>query len=202
MYSRVLIKQAELSDMIKTINNKELSNNLQLERSPACIRGKDCVNRSEMSLHNRKYDQEFECLLLSLMIIKNSTHRLILKMGKGFLYEYRNIYLADDGIVITDKEADSDYVRFTLAPYITFAIGAIACIGEPGTGGADRFSGDDSAESRDAVPKIFVEEISPEGEAAYESRCNPGTEPEEIDRMVKFIVFSHRACLKEMAENG
>lgn len=202
MYNRVLIKQEDLSDMLRTIDSRELSDLLHLNMNFAYARDTVRVSAPGTSKNHKKYEEEMECLLLSLLIIKNSTHRLILEMGTGFLYEYRNIYLACDGIVITDKKADSNCIRFTLAPYIPLAIGAISCVGESSMSGADRRPDGLSSEHQHAVPKIRVKEISPDGETSYESKCEPGTEPDEIRRMVKFIIFSHSACLKGVTENG
>ena len=151
------------------------------------------VSAQGTSRNSKKYEEEMECLLLSLLIIKNSTHRLILEMGEGFLYEYRKIYFACDGIVITDKKADSEYVRFTLASYLPPVIGALSCVGEPSMPGTVPCSEINSGEPHPVTPKIRVKEVTPDGEREYETRCDPGEEPEEMERMVKFTVFSHRA---------
>ena len=202
MYNRVLIRQEDLSDMLRTTDSRDLSDFLHLNTNFSSARKTAQVSAQGTSRNSKKYEEEMECLLLSLLIIKNSTHRLILEMGKGFLYEYRNIYLACDGIVISDKKVDSNCIRFTLAPYIPLAIGAISCLGESSLPGADRRPDNHSSEHHRTVSKIRVKEISPEGEISYESRCEPGAEPEEIERMVKFVIFSHSACLKGVAENG
>lgn len=202
MYNSVLIKQEDLSDMLRTINSRDLSDLLHLNKDFSYARETARVSELGTSRNSKKYVEEMECLLLSLLIIKNSTHRLILRMGNGFLYEYRNIYLACDGIVITDKKVDSNCIRFTLAPYIPLVIGAISCVGESSLPGADLHPDDHSSEDHPAVSKIWVKEISPDGEISYESRCEPGAEPDEIERMAKFIIFSHSTCLKGVTENG
>lgn len=188
--------------MINTLKDYELSNLLNLDMKFSYAGNVKRVRPAHTSVHKNRYEAEMESLLLSMLIIKYSTHRLILEMGKGFRYEYRNIFFADDGIVITDKKAGSNYIRFTFAPYIPLVIGAILGVGEALLPGADRCPDNDSSESQHAVPKIRVKEISPDGETAYESQCKPGAEPDEIERMVNFILISHRACLKGLAENG
>ena len=193
MFNRVLIRQEDLCDMIHTLGNTEISGILNPADRFAYDHNTDRVRASHTSANYKQYEERIESLLLAVLIIKKSTHRLILEMGEGFLYEYRKIYFACDGIVITDKKADSEYVRFTLASYLPPVIGALSCVGEPSMPGTVPCSEINSGEPHPVTPKIRVKEVTPDGEREYETRCDPGEEPEEMERMVKFTVFSHRA---------
>ena len=135
-------------------------------------------------------DEAIGIILISLSVIRNSPYRLEIQTNTdSFKYEFRNIYLSGEGIAVVDKRSGEENVRFTIVPYITLAIGAVSGIGEG-------ISGRMSVETENQNRAIYVTEYSPTGEVSYESNCPMNHEPEAIERISKFLVYAHRACLK------
>lgn len=141
--------------------------------------------------HQDSVDDSLELILLSLAMIRASDYHLLIQPSDTFLYEYRIIYLAYEGILVVDKRHDTDHIRFTMVPYITLAIGSVSGIGV----------------ERPLVPmemkkvaesqNLLVTEHSPAGDEIYKTICKVGEEPEAIERMSDFLVSAHRKCLLE-----
>ncbi len=195
MQSRAVIKVKDLQHMMAVIGLPEIigTNITALEDlSEYNENGSNNIIHQEPSGEKelRTSDNSMGIILLSLSVIHNSTHRLLIKMNKKYDYEFRNIYMAQEGIVVVDKRNHMDNVRFTIVPFITFAIGAVSGIGK----GKTDLEVEDSF--TDPGYMITVVEQTPDSEEKYKTRCLINKEPEEIERIVKFLAYTHQACLK------
>ena len=200
MQDRVYIKEKDLVQMMQVLDIKEIPGTGLI--MAGTIAGAVKMTSASMGSQpggdadipeTQEYCRQMESLLLSLMIIQKSTHRLIVKPGQGFLYEYRNFYLVDNGIVVLDKKRGSECVCFTLVPYITLAVGAVSDVGAAKT--------EYTVSARQLIQAleekiIRITEISPNGDEEYNSECIPGHEPLEIERMMRFLIYAHQECMK------
>ena len=182
MSNSVLIKRKDLLHMMGTIGMESIPGT-ELESVPqisptAVIEDKDNDKKDEI------FTEEMAQLLFSLSIIQNCKYCLLIQNPTGFLYEYRNVYFFGESIVIAEKEQRSDLIRFYLVPFIPLAIGAVSSAGIV------------KAENIVSNYNMVIKEVSPSGEEEYVSYCRQGEEPDEIDRMVRFLVNSHRECLR------
>ena len=198
MPSRAVIRIKDLQHMIAVLDIPEIpGTNIKAMDHPSEYNENHIGLQKELisNENQESINQSLEIILLSLVVVRSSLYSLLIKPDESFKYEFRNIYFAQEEIVVIDKEYGVENVRFTLFPYITMAIGAASGIGIAGS----YFKKEVQKKSEDKI--IVVTEHSPDLDQVYETTCESGEEPEAIERMSDFLISAHATCLKGVVDN-